>query len=131
MFLQLASIALSSFMLGLSGALSPGPLLTLTIAESIKRGPWVGPLLILGHAVLEFILIIAIIFGLDSILRIPTVQISMMALGSLMLTVMAILTWRSSNENLDLALDVKHTGSPTKLFRLPLIGIYMSISNPF
>ncbi len=131
MGVHLLSIALSSFLLGLSGALSPGPLLTLTIAESIKRGPWVGPLLILGHAVLEFALIVAIVFGFDAVLRIPLVQIVMMAIGSVMLVFMALLTWRSSKEDFSKLLDVKISRTDTKLLRFPLTGIYMSISNPF
>ncbi len=60
---ELMMIAGGSFVIGLSGAMAPGPLLTITIAESIKRGPWVGPLIVLGHGVLELTMVIAIISG--------------------------------------------------------------------
>jgi len=42
----------------------PGPLLTITISESSQRGFFIGPALILGHAILELILVIALLFGL-------------------------------------------------------------------
>ena len=43
----------SSFVLALSGALVPGPLFTLTVSESLRRGAKAGPLIILGHGLLE------------------------------------------------------------------------------
>ena len=61
-----ASLALifgSSFVIALSGALMPGPLLTATIAESSRRGFIAGPLLIGGHAILEMALIGALLFS--------------------------------------------------------------------
>ena len=43
----------------------PGPLLTVTIGESARRGFSAGPLLVLGHAVLELVLILALVGGLS------------------------------------------------------------------
>lgn len=57
------------FILGLTGAMAPGPLLTITISESAKRGGIVGPMVVLGHGILEFFLLLLIIFGLGSILN--------------------------------------------------------------
>ena len=47
----------------------PGPLLTITISESTNRGPVAGPLLITGHAVLELLLLIGLLFGLGPLLK--------------------------------------------------------------
>lgn len=47
---SLLTIFVSSFVIGLSGALMPGPLLTATISESSQRGFIAGPLMIIGHA---------------------------------------------------------------------------------
>ncbi len=61
-------IFLTSFGIAFSGALMPGPLLSGTISESIRRGPLTGPLFILGHGILELILITALFLGLAPIL---------------------------------------------------------------
>ncbi len=36
----------TAFLIGLSGALLPGPLLTVAISESARQGFWTGPLLV-------------------------------------------------------------------------------------
>ncbi len=64
MILSLATIGGISFMLALSGVLMPGPLLTIAIGESLRRGFVTGPLLILGHGLLELALILTIVDGL-------------------------------------------------------------------
>ena len=66
---ELAAIFGGSFTLGLSGILTPGPILTVTIAESARRGFKAGPLIISGHALLELILVLAIILGLGTYLK--------------------------------------------------------------
>jgi threonine/homoserine/homoserine lactone efflux protein len=66
--MSLASIFFISLGVGLSGALMPGPLLTVTINESYRRGFIAAPLLVAGHAVLEGVLIILLVLGLDQVL---------------------------------------------------------------
>ena len=58
-----------SFITGLSGAMAPGPLLTITIAYSIKRGFKTGPLIVIGHGILEFLLLLFLIYGPIKILH--------------------------------------------------------------
>ena len=65
----LAVIALTSFVIALSGAMMPGPLLTATISESSRRGPVTGPLLILGHGLLELVLVAGLVLGLGPFLE--------------------------------------------------------------
>jgi len=62
--MELVGLATSAFVLGFSGAMMPGPLLTVTIGESAKRGFIAGPLIVLGHALLELALILALAAGL-------------------------------------------------------------------
>jgi len=52
-----------------SGAMMPGPLLTVNIKESLRRGFWAGPQLILGHALLEGALITGLALGLGGLLK--------------------------------------------------------------
>ena len=63
--MELLAIFTTAFVVGFSGAMMPGPLLTVTIGESARRGFSAGPLLVLGHAVLELVLILALVGGLS------------------------------------------------------------------
>jgi len=56
--LALLAIFGSSFLISLSGALMPGPLFTLSVRETLRRGFWVGPLLATGHALIELALVV-------------------------------------------------------------------------
>ena len=58
--LSIFTIFFTSFVIALSGALMPGPLLTVTISESARRGFVAGPLLIAGHGLLELALVVAL-----------------------------------------------------------------------
>lgn len=57
-----------SFLIGLTGALAPGPTLVATINESLRSGWTAGPRVSLGHIAIEFAIAVAIIFGLSKIL---------------------------------------------------------------
>ncbi len=65
--MNLISIFFLSLGVGLSGAVMPGPLLTVTIRESYRRGFVAGPLLVAGHAVLEGTLVVLLMLGLDRV----------------------------------------------------------------
>jgi len=66
---KLAAIFTTSLMVGFSGTLTPGPLLTVTITQSAERGFWQGPLLVLGHAIAELVLVLALTAGLSRLLK--------------------------------------------------------------
>ncbi|MCD6151370.1 MAG: LysE family transporter, partial [Deltaproteobacteria bacterium] len=86
----LAGIAATSFTLALSGALMPGPLLTVTVAEASRRGAWAGPLVITGHAILELLLVVAVIKGLGPSLKAPPVIGTISLLGGMILLIMGV-----------------------------------------
>jgi len=61
-----------SFLVALTGAMAPGPLLTYTIIKSVqsgKRGYLMGLWIITGHAILEMVIIIFLLFGFSFILQ--------------------------------------------------------------
>lgn len=66
--MELAVIFSTAFVVGFSGAMMPGPLLTVTIGETARRGFVAGPLIVLGHAILELALVLALVGGLAKFL---------------------------------------------------------------
>lgn len=72
-FILIASL---SFMVALTGAVSPGPLLTYTIARSAatpRRGYLVGVWVIAGHALVEMFIVLLLLAGFSSVLKNPAV----------------------------------------------------------
>jgi len=67
--LALLAIFGTSFVVGLSGALMPGPLFTLTVRETLRRGFWAGPVVSAGHALIELALVIGLAVGLERFLQ--------------------------------------------------------------
>jgi len=71
MFSVLIVIFVFSMIVALSGAMVPGPLLTYTIIKTLetsKRGYLVGFWVILGHALIEMVIIVGILMGFSVIL---------------------------------------------------------------
>ncbi len=67
---SLVSIFVFSFLVALTGAMAPGPLLTYTIIKSVKtqrRGYLMGAWIILGHAVIEMGIILLLLSGFSFI----------------------------------------------------------------
>jgi|Deesub1362A_J573_1020465.scaffolds.fasta_scaffold00052_18 threonine/homoserine/homoserine lactone efflux protein len=52
------------FLVGLTGAVAPGPMLIATIEGSLKEGLSAGPKAVLGHGTIEIGIFVLIVFGL-------------------------------------------------------------------
>jgi len=124
--MTLSAIAVTSFLLGLSGAMMPGPLLTVTISESVRRGAWAGPVLIAGHALLEGTLILALLFGLDKILQAPLAFAVISFAGGLILVWMGRGMLRTLPQ---LTLDLR-PAQETGLHPV-VAGVMVSVANPY
>lgn len=86
----MVSIFFQSLLIGYSGALMPGSLLTYTIDRSIKSGAKSGPLVIVGHSLLELVIVILIFAGAGRILATDTAQMIIGFAGGLALNLMGI-----------------------------------------
>lgn len=126
--LSLLTIFVSAFVVGLSGAMAPGPVLTVTISETLKRGFKAGPLIILGHAVLEIILLTLIGLGLGPFFEHPVVVTIFMSAGGLVLLWMGGQMLLTNKRITTEALSATGTESP---YGPILAGIVLSVSNPF
>jgi len=80
-------IFITSFLVGLSGALMPGPVLVVTVSHAARRGFIVGPLIVLGHAILEMGVVAGVILGLGRLLVLEPVT------GALGLAGGGVLIW--------------------------------------
>jgi threonine/homoserine/homoserine lactone efflux protein len=123
----IALILTTSFLVGLTGALMPGPLLALTIGETVRYGFRAGPLLVLGHAILELALVIALVFGLSRIVGNTLVVGIIGVVGGLALIYMGISTVRQGWRNTELLAVARRTANRT----LVLSGIVVSVANPY
>lgn len=57
------SLFTTAFLVGLSGAMMSGAMLTVTISETTRRGFWVSSQVVLGHVVVELLLVACLAGG--------------------------------------------------------------------
>jgi threonine/homoserine/homoserine lactone efflux protein len=113
----------TGIILGYTGALSPGPVLFATIDASLKKGWIAGPLVVLGHMLIEILIATIIIFGLASYIAISNIFYIYLA-GGATLVLFGYLTLRGSK---NAALDRINGNASNPIFA----GVLTSISNPF
>jgi len=127
------TIFVSSFIIAISGALMPGPLLAVTVRHTSRQGFIAAPMVVLGHAVLEAVLLTLLMLGLIEWLK-GDVSIAVVSItGSCMLLWMAVgmakeartIRFQTEKEN-----AAKFSTSVGKL-RIVADGIFSSLANPY
>lgn len=110
----------------------PGPVLAVAITHSARLGFVAGPLIVLGHALLEGALLLALALGLGALLTQPLVSGVLGGAGGLILLWMGWGMLRSlPSLRLDLAagprasLGLEQAWAPVK------DGVLLSLSNPY
>lgn len=132
-----------AFVVALSGALAPGPLLTYTIVKTLetrRRPALTGVRVIAGHALLEALLVVGLLAGLSTVLRHPLTTRIIGAVGGLFLVVLgarlavAVLRGRVRSP---LAVPATGGGTPAPsraaagISNPVLGGILVTMSNPY
>jgi len=127
-------IFIFSFLIALTGAMAPGPVLTFTIYKSVQeRGYLAGFFIILGHATLEFGIICLLLLGASLFLRDILILTIIGVVGGIFLVIFGILVIRDTIKN-PLKFDFQSIEeADIKGFKGNsfLGGIYISLSNPF
>lgn len=126
-------LGVQAFIVGLSGAMSPGSFLTVIIARTIQRGAFSASLMLVGHALLEAALLIGFAFGLQHFLQLPMVTLVLAFVGG------AVLLWMgysllsgASRGSIVADLEVaEHAGMSASPFGAVSQGAIVSISNPY
>lgn len=112
------------FLVGLTGALAPGPTLVATINASLKGGWSAGPRVTLGHAAVELFMVILITAGLSVVIGEYSWVIA--GIGGIALLVFGGMTvWEARSARIDL------TKEPAEIAQPFLAGVITSISNPY
>lgn len=123
-----------SFIVALTGALSPGPVLTFTIYKSLKskKGYLAGLFIVLGHALLEFSLIILLLLGASLLFQNIIFLISVGIIGGVVLIIFGIFTIRDTYKK-QYEVDFNIIEQDIKSFKGNsfLGGIFYSITNPY
>jgi len=123
--LDLAGLAVGSFVLALSGALVPGPMLSATVAGSHRRGFWFGPGVVLGHALAEMPVVVLLALGVSAFLENRWVLTAIGGVGAVALTWMGVGLLRQMGRD---------TAAPEPGFvRLGAVttGLITSVVNPY
>jgi threonine/homoserine/homoserine lactone efflux protein len=120
---ELFQMVLLGFVIGLSGALAPGPTLVATINASIA-GDWTTGLKVsLGHAIVELFLVILILLGLATVALPYTTVIA--GIGGIALVVFGILTIKGSRKATMRTSEVQTIANPY------MAGLVTSAANPY
>jgi len=129
--MQLFRIFSSAFLIGFSGAMMPGPMLGVTIDGSLKKKRWTaGPLVVLGHGILELFLVIVMAFGLKDFFSNQTIAGVIGLFGGAFLAWMGYGMIRSGIDK-TMSLTNQKTGTGSGVTNLVLAGIIVSATNPY
>ncbi|MFX0003477.1 MAG: LysE family transporter [Candidatus Hodarchaeota archaeon] len=126
-------IFIISFIVALSGALSPGPVLTFTIYKSFKsKNPFTGFFIVLGHALLEFILIVLLLLGISFLFKNIIFLIIIGIIGGICLLTFGLLTIQDvRKKKYEVKFNLEKENMEGFKGNSFLGGIFYSITNPF
>lgn len=133
------NIFINAFIIGLSGAMMPGPLLTQNINRSARRGLSAASLIVLGHAILELAVVVGLLYGLDKLITRPTVSGYIGIIGGAVLIWMGFdiikSTWQGKitlNGEINKAAEQEQQSAPLgNPIGDVLTGMVVSASNPY
>jgi len=131
----LVAIFATSFLVSLTGALSPGPLTTLVVREGVRRGFWAGPALAAGHGAIELALVVALALGLNRLLDEEwlTATIALVG-GTFLLWLGAQIIRTAPRQELVIGGQTGDGEPPARaasVLGLAASGVAVSVANPF
>ncbi|MFW9767310.1 MAG: LysE family transporter [Candidatus Thorarchaeota archaeon] len=119
------------FVLSLTGALAPGPLSAAVIQQASKRGRLHGILPMVGHALVELVIITAIILGVSSAFLTPYTDL-LMGFGGVIIILFGVLALRDyKQEDSDASGETKQELTKSSALGATTQGILVSIFSPY
>jgi len=106
----------------------PGPLLAITVERSLREGFRAGPTLVLGHGLLEFLLMVVLIAGLGEFLKSSLVMSVLGIVGGIILIILGTGMVRTGETFVPRQVVSRKgfSGLPTVL-----AGAMVSLANPY
>ncbi len=131
----------NSFLVGLSGALMPGPLLVVALVRTSSFGARTGPIVTLGHAIVELITVLALSLGLAVVVgRRPEIARVIAVVGGVALLWMSVTMFREIRRGVKAPSGGSYAGDVSdkvagtiQISRMGLIkeGMLATVSNPY
>jgi len=87
---EVYQIFIGSMIVAFSGALVPGPMLTLVISSVARKGFWTSFFIVVGHSLLELVVVIGFFLGILKFLDNPLIARIIGLLGGIFLLYMGI-----------------------------------------
>ena len=127
--MELAALFLNSFLIGFSGAIMPGPLLAVDIAETPRHGWKSGPVLCIGHAIAEIGVVVVLALGVAAVASSPVVARTIGVIGGVALLLMGgSMAYDTLKKRISYEATVQKKQAGYKLAGK---GITASLSNPY
>jgi len=128
-------IFIGSLLVAFSGALVPGPMLTLVISSAAEKGFWTSFFIVVGHSLLELLVVISFFLGVLKYLENPLIIKIIAILGGVFLLYLGvdiIISIFRKKYIIDFKSIVKKrtiTGKSTVIVILK--GVLISLMNPY
>ena len=127
--MELTVLFSTAFIVGLSGALMPGPVTAVTAEHTLKKGVIAAPLVTLGHGIMEALVIALLVVGLGRVMAEPGVTGAIGIIGGL---VLAWMGWGMIKSARSGSLSLENTGHNGRNSFGPVsAGILSTLANPY
>jgi len=127
--IDLAVIFVASFGIGFSGSVIPGPLLALTLKESVNRGKAAALWLSGGHSLCELVIVGAIAAGANRMISVDKIVGPVGILGGAIIIWMAVDAFRQAKSVADPEAAAQDDLSESR--GLIVGGAVVTVSNPY
>jgi threonine/homoserine/homoserine lactone efflux protein len=120
--MPLLSFVLQAAIISLSGVMAPGPISAVAVGKGSKS-PYAGALVAIGHGMIELPLMVAILYGLGSVLSSFYVYAAIAFVGGLFLFIMGVGMLRNVKQ--------VEVGSSTSRHSPVIDGVLLTVGNPY
>ena len=120
-----------SFGVAIGPVMSPGPVSAAVVAEGARRGVRAGPLVAIGHALMELLMVVALALGMGQVLQRPVLAATVGVLGGLVLLwIGGTMAWGAIRRRPKLPSAAEGSGAAAGRSLVGL-GVATTMTNPF